>query len=498
MAQGNANAQERLDKINVTCSKHFEKQLLFCIKCKELVCVTCITEHHNGHEMQDLNKTCTKRMKQLKDSKKTIQIMLEELQMTQNKEENMKFHRISQHREVIEAILTQKDTLTEVINRYTTELVEQLDKEVELINSSFDEEGRHLKEKKRVLKEKLKDRKKLLKLSFNDLVQLSENKLEFDTDLPKEDYENRYPTAKFIPGKIAKSNIGMLQFGLQFKLMVLKRLTTDLPVIHFISVGNDETLWINDSKNGKLQKVKSGKDSVEVLLGIKLNVFSMVVTREGNLLVATGDSTLKRINASTGQECASIFKVENKIITAVHLNEKNELIIGVRTEGMRYSFESETSLIKINQKGQIVTTFEFDKNNKRLFTYPRYISSNSKGNIGIVDWFSEYGKGHVVILASNGDIINVYDGNADTKTSYIKFNLGGIVCTTSDNFIVTDISNHLLHLLNSNGQLVFQFDTLSIGIQLPYYLTFSRSGKLYVGSLSPNPHSLFEVECQGS
>lgn len=492
-------AQERLNRINVTCSIHFEEYYcLFCQKCKLLVCLQCIAERHNGHKVQDLNKTCTNRRKHLEESKTTIKIMIDELQTTQNKIEELKFRRISQQREVIETILTQKDILTSVINKHTAELVEQLDREVELINSSFDKEGHQLKEKKRVLKEKLKDKKKLLMLSFNDLVQLSEKELEFHADLPTQNCESRYPIAKFTPGKIAKSNVGMLQSGLQFKLEILKRFKTDLPVIHFISVDNDNSLWINDSKNGKLQKISLVTDIVKVSLSIERYVFSMVLTREGNLLVATGDSIIKSINASTGQLSESIFKVENTIITALHLNKKNEFIIGVRTEGMRFSFETETRLVKMDQKGQILETYEFDKNNKRLFTYPKYISSNSKGNIGIVDWFSENGKGHVIILASNGDIVNVYDGNADIKTSYIKLNLGRIVCTPSDNFIVTDISNHLLHLLNSDGQCLSQFDTLSIGIESPYYLTFSRSGKLYIGSLTPNPHNLFEVECKVS
>ncbi|XP_063407383.1 uncharacterized protein LOC134691071 [Mytilus trossulus] len=495
----NKKAQERLDIINVTCSNHVQDYYcLFCQKCKCLVCLKCIAESHNGHKVQDLNKTCTKRRKQLEESKDTIKIMIEELETTQNKIEDMKYRRLLQQREVIETLLTQKDILTTVINKHTMELVEQLDREVELIICSFDEEGRQIKEKKKVLKEKLKDKKKLLKVSFNDLVQLEENELEFHADLPKQNYQDKYPLAKFTPGKISKSNVGMLQFGLQFKLKVLKRFTTELPVIHFISVGNGDTLWINDSKSGKLQKISLDKEDVHVLISIELYVFSMVLTREGDLLVATGDSILKSINASTGQISESIFKVENTIITAVHLNEKNELFVGVRTEGMRFSFESETRLVKMDQEGQILAIYEFDKNKKRLFTYPKYISSNSKGNIGIVDWFSEFGKGQVVILALNGDIVNVYDGNSDVKTSYIRLNLGGIVSTPSDNFIVTDISNHLLHLLNSDGQCLFQFDTMSIGIKSPYFLTFSRSGKLYLGSLTPNPYNLFEIECQGS
>ncbi|CAG2216405.1 unnamed protein product [Mytilus edulis] len=153
MAQAavNKKAQERLDRINVTCSIHFEKYYcLFCQKCKLLVCPQCIADRHNGHKVQDLNKTCTKRRTHLEESKTTIKSMIDELQTTQNKIEI-----------VSETILTQKDILTTVINKHTTELVEQLDREVELINSSFDEERRQLKEKKKVLKEKLKDRKKI-------------------------------------------------------------------------------------------------------------------------------------------------------------------------------------------------------------------------------------------------------------------------------------------------------------------------------------------------
>lgn len=113
----------------------------------------------------------------------------------------------------------------------------------------------------------------------------------------------------------------------------------------------------------------------------------MVVVPSGDLLLATGDLVLKNINPKTGKQTNSIYSVYDQIITAVHLTEKNEHIIGSRSKGIRYAPDGSKVLIVMNLEGEIHMIWEFDKGNNPLFTHTRYITSNSKGNVAVVDWF---------------------------------------------------------------------------------------------------------------
>ncbi|CAC5407851.1 unnamed protein product [Mytilus coruscus] len=184
-------------------------------------------------------------------------------------------------------------------------------------------------------------------------------------------------------------------------------------------------------------------EDLSVLVNIHIVVFSMIVVPSGDLLVATGDSVLKVVNPIRAKMTESIYSAFDKIITAVHLTEKKDLILGARSKGMRYAPSGSKVLIVMNLDGEIQTIWEFDRGNNPLFTYPRYITSNNKGNVGIVDWFSDGGNGRVVILSPNGNILNVYDGQPDTTTRQ----LGGIVATKTNNFIVNGALSAMLHIL---------------------------------------------------
>lgn len=123
------------------------------------------------------------------------------------------------------------------------------------------------------------------------------------------------------------------------------------------------------------------------------------------------------------------------------------------------------------------------KHDKHLFTctYPRRITIASNGNICLVDWFDQDRRGRVVVLSQGGDILGIYTGHPDVHTNHNPFTPVGILTTPSDNIIVTDLNNHLLHILADQGQLIAFYNLRDMGIVHPYSLAMSTSGTLYIG-----------------
>ncbi|XP_052084848.1 uncharacterized protein LOC127722039 [Mytilus californianus] len=486
---------EKIKVSNIKCNTHqLQICCLYCKDCSKVVCPTCITDVHNGHKLQNINEAYDLKIKHLNDRQERMKRMLEELELREKDLAEIVSDRRSKHKDTKQAITVDKETLIKAVNRRAEELFEKLDTELETINVSVDSEKSQLVRAKVSLNDKLMITANALK--FNNCIQILENELESNTQLLPKRTENSYNISNFVPASIKDVNLGTLQTYANAHpktsnviLKVVKKLKTDLHSIHVIVTCNDKPIWITDSRNSILQMVIPGEEDVSVLVNIHIVVFSMVVVPSGDLLVATGDSVLKVVNPKTAKLTESIYSAFDQIITAVHLTEKNDLILGARSKGMRYAPSGSKVLIVMNLDGEIQTIWEFDRGNKPLFTYPRYITSNNKGNVGIVDWFSDGGNGRVVILSPNGNILNVYDGQPDTKTRQ----LGGIVATKANNFIVNDALSAMLHILDSDGKCVYRFNTTSIGIGSPCYLAFSKSGTLYIGSVKLEQQNLFEL-----
>ncbi|VDI54666.1 Hypothetical predicted protein [Mytilus galloprovincialis] len=448
---------------NIKCKTHQHQTCcLFCKECSKVVCPICITDAHNGHKLQNLIEAYDEKIKHSNDRQEQIILMLEEIGIREKELTEIESDRHLKHREAKQAIQIEKEILVETMNRSEEELFEQLDRELETSDLYVDREKRQLEKSKVSLIER---RENALKL--NSFVQILEHQLVSDNELLQTRTDKGYNISHFVPATTKFLNLGTLKTETMIALQktpmanvimkVEKKAKTELRSIHSIVICNDNPIWIADSKNGILQKVVLGEEDILILLNIQLVVFSMVVVPSGDILLATGDSVLKNINPKTGKQTNSIYSVYDQIITAVHLTEKNELIIGSRSKGIRYAPEGSKVLIAMN----------LDR-------------GNSKGNVGVVDWLSDAGNGRVVILSPTGGILHTYDGQPEAEISLF----GGIVATKEDNFIVNDAVSHILHILNSDGEYVCRFDTTSIGIKLPCCLAFSESGKLYIGSVN--------------
>ncbi|CAC5382139.1 TRIM71 [Mytilus coruscus] len=135
----------------------------------------------------------------------------------------------------------------------------------------------------------------------------------------------------------------------------------------------------------------------------------------------------------------------------------------------------------------------------------KYITSTSNGNICVVDTFDRDFHGRVVILSPGGDILGTYTGHPDVNTKKKPFKAFEVLTTPSDNIVVTDTDNHLLHILNDQGQCITYYNLHDMGILRPHSLALSTKGTIYIGCLkkkalfviSDKKAKLYELEYSG-
>ncbi|KAJ8307481.1 hypothetical protein KUTeg_015565 [Tegillarca granosa] len=71
------------------------------------------------------------------------------------------------------------------------------------------------------------------------------------------------------------------------------------------------------------------------------------------------------------------------------------------------------------------------------------------------------------------------DSDLDTlKSSSVKFT--GIVCDASGNILLSDWTNHTIHLVDINGQFIQYLMTESDGMKRPWGLRITPKGSLWI------------------
>ncbi|CAC5378221.1 unnamed protein product [Mytilus coruscus] len=267
----------------------------------------------------------------------------------------------------------------------------------------------------------------------------------------------------------------------KIKFEISKEYTTDLTYIHYIAVCSDGSMWMGDNVRSKLQHVKLREDRTEVITSLNTKIYGMAKTHSNNILVTTGETKLKLINTMTGQMTDSRYDVKPLIPSSIHVTSDHRVIIGACAGGETFPVTGRRVVVVMDQEGKQLKEYEHDNHNERLFTYPARIISTFNGNICVVDELDDDVRGRVVVLSPGGDILGTYTGHPDVNTGKKPFTPVGILATHSDNIVVTDMNNHLLHILTDQGQIITYYNLRDMGIIFPYSLALSLSGTIYIG-----------------
>ncbi|XP_076085344.1 uncharacterized protein LOC143056144 [Mytilus galloprovincialis] len=285
----------------------------------------------------------------------------------------------------------------------------------------------------------------------------------------------------------------------EIKLEISKVYTTDLTDIHLIAVCSDGSLWMADNQRSKLQHVKLRGNRTEVITSLNTRIYGMAKTDSNNILVITterGETKLKLINTMTGEMTYSRYDVKPLYPITIHVTSDHKVIIGATSGKDPFPVKGRRVVVVLDQEGKQLQEYEHENHKKqlfslprfltsistkRLFTYPAFVTCTSNGNICVMDWLDKDFRARVVVLSPGGDILGTYTGRPDVKTGDKPFKLCGILTTPSDNIIVTDAGNHLLHILTDQGQIITYYNLHDMGILYPFSIALSMTVTIFIG-----------------
>ncbi|XP_063446559.1 uncharacterized protein LOC134726091 [Mytilus trossulus] len=230
-----------------------------------------------------------------------------------------------------------------------------------------------------------------------------------------------------------------------------------------------------------MKHVKLKKGNAHILSEFNIFVHDTALDSKKDLLLSVGEPMLKLFNENTGKVCDTKYNIEPLETFGVHFTRENKVIIGAVAAEDLFSGDGRRLVIVMDEEGNRIKQFEHDNNKMPLFTAPVRITSTSNSNICVLDVIDQTGKSRVIVLGQEGNVKQIYTGHPDINSWKRPFNCLGVLATPADNIIVTDLNNHTLHILNSDGVIITYFRTDDLGIKGPYSLALSKPGHFYLG-----------------
>ena len=482
-------SEPKLEFTQLKCGVHTgQKSCLYCNICDELVCALCIAKTHNKqHDLIEISEGYQIRAEKMRNGKKNID---QKIQLQIRGEEDLGKIKLQEHanfNKTRKEILDFEKALSAVVNAHVNKLLSELDQQWRDVSKSIDEETNKVKKNQKTLLEQNDkindiiqscDPKDMLCVSDTFLKSLETDIKPINNSLPQ--------VSKFVMGDISKfpslhgNLVKATPLNYQTKLEVVKQFTTDIHEVNNILICRDGTLWINDC-NQQLQKVIPMGETLYVISTIKVTVHNMALTSSEDLLLAAGTSTIQVIPSGNLGLMDSLYDVSPLLPTAVHVTHDNKVIVGAIDKGPYFPVTGPRQVIIMNHTGREKKFFQFDGKKKPLFSLPTHIASNSRNNIGVIDLLSKNFQGRIIVLDQEGDVKNIYTGHPDVNHENKLFSPTGIVTTPSDKFVVADLYNHIIHILSNDGGILTYYNTTKAGVELPYSLSISHTGQLYIG-----------------
>lgn len=299
---------------------------------------------------------------------------------------------------------------------------------------------------------------------------------------------------------------------------ISEEFTSDTTYLTNIVVLSNGSMWLGNNSEFKLQHVTLRGNNTEVIKSLNIKADGMAKTHSNNILVTMYNETnIKLIDTITGKITDSVYDVKPLYPISIHVTSDRRVIIGAKSSGKLFPAIGRRAVIVLDQEGKQLEEYEHEKQNKRsfeslrrfltinknLFTYPRRVTSTSNGNVFVVDRLNDNYRGRVVVLSQGGDIMGIYNGMSEVNTDKDPFTPRGILTLPSDNIIVTDMDNHLLHILTDHGQIITYYTLQDMGIIYPYSLALSTTRTIYIGCVSEKgcpdnaKAKLYELEYPG-
>lgn len=472
----------------------------FCQVCEELICSKCLVQTHQGHSFQEIEKVYKEKIQNLdechtKISSEFILFFSSERNKLEKLSELQKENYENEKQKIIEHDKKVKDKIT----LYTNELLQELENQwkdiqsqTEKLKSDMEQTILDLEIKLSLIKEKRHS------IDIANICNITKEVNNMIQNMNLSQIPLLWEAKQFLQGEVNQESIEMLTGSLQkinlLKIIdfhFLKSYNTDLSIIGSISTNKlDGTVWIRGYKESLLRRLKLAGDKQPIALKDikKIMVNNIATTNSGDLLMTVvGNPCIKKVEDSG--EITDFYKFPKKrfgsfqLPLGLHASVDGTIIISsVEKGGNKYSVSksSHRQVEVLSQDGKRLNLFEFDQIGESLFTWPCRLTSNSSGDVCVVDW-TDSDNGRIVCLDSTGILKWIYAGNPyNARKLFHPYDM----VTTSDGnvYMVCSAKENAIHVLNHEGQIIKYQQSNDLGIYRPYSMDIDCEGRLLVGN----------------
>ncbi|XP_071145997.1 uncharacterized protein [Mytilus edulis] len=284
------------------------------------------------------------------------------------------------------------------------------------------------------------------------------------------------------------AQFGSLKLSKPVISSVVSTYKSDFPAFGQIKYSGTDTVYctyhLNEENGGFIHQFfifRLLKESIKVLknLDVKCTDFALD-SNDGIYFAESHGSDLKLVTADGVTK--TVLTTSPMVILCLHVNQNNEIILGLREQGSPFPVTefSTRQIVFFDENRKRKLTIEYDQKGRKLFNYIWRIFSDSFDSIYAIDQF-ENEEGRLIALDRSGGVKFIYEGHSSVNTSQTPFNPMGIVITKTQFIIISDKSNHALHALNTQGELIGLQNVEHIGIELPQSLCLDGEDFLLIG-----------------
>ena len=492
---------------NQKCKKHDNNAYtMFCDRCEVMMCSECKVETHDNHKWTTLEKAVPKYQTQMKNLLKGIQRQIPSIHKYVKFLSNYDQSVVATQEKLIANMEKQTEMLHAMIEEQKTVYITEINKAVDVERCEIEVKGKNLKTAAVSLELNAKYLGALLNLGKSDeILSLHREITQRLTQLMHMQLDGARTKLRmsFTPGKSTSQNIQVIfgMLGLDHALMTQSEdslasegalaITSVLPnvkntvelITSFDADGKDDgkDVWptglaitkkdeiiIVDRENKKVKVYDSmGKKMIEFMgqgenkLG---SPFDVTVLKSGDIAVtdhASEDVKIFTMNGVLQLKIKGDFKYPRGITT----NSKGEIIV----------VDCQLKQITVHnpQTGKIVRTIEAkDSHGSKLLVDPYYVTTTPQEHIVVTDTAAP----NIKVFSSEGRYLANYGGYGTKKEQVLQ--PYGICCDDYGYTFVADNQNHRIHLLQPDGKMTKFLITKTDSLWHPMGVAINQKGYL--------------------
>ncbi|XP_063428980.1 uncharacterized protein LOC134711920 [Mytilus trossulus] len=485
---------EEINFSNLICQEHVGLNCsIFCTLCGVPICNDCRAKSHETHNLVKVSEGYEMVLKDLQDVKNTIVQESNRLGVIEATLHESRFIEKATYTRMKKEIESQEISIINAAKKQKQKLLIELDDNWDKVSRSLDNGNAHVQENlKTLLQQKGHVNHLLQSKNTTEVFAASKHILKPKSTLQIESFTYKH-VPNFSRGEIenTKALFGSLEKVNErpgLFLPVLKQFQTDHEIKRII-VSSDNAIWTSNLQT--IFKTKISHGSLKTLSKLHVKNTSIALTGSEDLLF-DGKYNLRRVSNGTEEIKETLLNVHPHTVTAFHVSHANDILIAASGNTEAYSNDGKRLLISMDQNGNQKKVYQCDRNFRPLFTCIISISTNRENNIGIVDNTSEDNRGRVMVIQENGELRNVYTGHKNDT----PFKPYTIEVTFSGNFVVLDLVNQNLHILNQEGRFITfcDMEDLNVGFIGAFCI---RDSLLYIGCKARKKDIIHTVDISG-